>query len=155
MFREMRRKTKQISEEECLKLLQSEKRAVLAMNGDEGYPYCIPVNYLFEDGHIYIHGAMAGHKFDSLSKDQRICFTVSDQGTQGEGEWFYTVTSVVVFGRATLVQDRELTAQKTRNLGFKYYPTPEGVEEEMKAINRVQLIEIEIEHMTGKRVTEK
>ena len=78
MFRPMRRKERAISDEEAKKLLLLERRGVLAVNGDEGYPYAIPVNYFYdrEHGKIYFHGSRAGHKVDSLKKDDKVCFTV-------------------------------------------------------------------------------
>lgn len=155
MFRDMRRKKRQVGSDACFEVLAGKHRAVLAMNGDNGYPYCIPVDFLFEDGHIYIHGAKAGYKFDCLSADDRVCFTVHDDGVYEEGDWAPYVTSVVVFGHAHLVQDPEFTAQQTRKLGLKYYPNPDEVEDEMREIAAVQLIDLEIEHMTGKRIHEK
>ena len=68
MFREMRRFKQQLSEEECRHILKTEKRGVLAVNGDGGYPYTIPINYIYEEesGKIYFHGAKEGHKIDAL-----------------------------------------------------------------------------------------
>ena len=49
MFREMRRKNREISIDMAKQLLQSSRRGVLAVNGDDGYPYAIPINYLYDD----------------------------------------------------------------------------------------------------------
>ena len=45
MFRPMRRFKQQLSHEECLAVLQGEKRGTLALSGDDGYPYAVPINY--------------------------------------------------------------------------------------------------------------
>ena len=78
MFRPMRRAKKAIPDEAAKRLLQTERRGVLAVNGDLGYPYAVPVNFLYDEaaGKLYFHGARAGHKADALRRDARVCFTV-------------------------------------------------------------------------------
>ena len=49
MFSEMRRIKQQVSEEECIRILKTERRGALAMIGEEGYPYAVPVNYFYEE----------------------------------------------------------------------------------------------------------
>lgn len=70
MFREIRRKRKQIDKESAETLLEQSRRGVLAVNGDDGYPYAIPINYFYdrENKKIYFHGARVGHKVDALKK---------------------------------------------------------------------------------------
>lgn len=89
MFRPMRRKKKEISEEAAKQLLQKERRGVFAVNGDDGYPYAVPVNYYYseEDNKIYFHGARAGHKVDALKQDDKVCFTVYGNETIKEETW--------------------------------------------------------------------
>lgn len=68
MFREIRRKNREISIDSAKQLLQSSRLGVLAVNGDDGYPYAIPINYLYDDEaqRIYFHGAKIGHKVDAF-----------------------------------------------------------------------------------------
>lgn len=155
MFRDMRRKKREITEAEARDVLQNGRRGVLAMNGDDGYPYCVPVNYFYEDGHIYIHSAKAGQKFDNLTCNDKVCFTVFDREQRNEGDWYWIVSSVVAYGRAKLEQDAAKTEAVMRKLGGKYFPSEDILEHEMESIDRVQLIDIEIEHLAGKRVKEK
>ena len=56
----MRRFKQQLSEEECLEILKTAKRGVLAVLGDEGYPYAVPLDFVYEDGKIYFHCAKQG-----------------------------------------------------------------------------------------------
>ena len=67
MFREMRRKKQQLADEECRSILERGKTGVLAVNGDDGYPYAVPVNYVFSNGKIYFHSALSGHKVDAIA----------------------------------------------------------------------------------------
>ncbi len=157
MFRAMRRKKREISEEAAKELLFQEKRAVLAVNGDDGYPYAIPVNYFYdrEQEKIYFHGSKAGHKVDALKKSDKVCFTVYGN-EQKKDDWAPYLQSAVVFGRCHLLEGRELTEEKVRELAKKYYPNEEEIEEEIaKDIMGVQLYEISIEHISGKQIHEK
>lgn len=158
MFREMRRRKQQRTDEECCELLKAEKRGVLALHGEDGYPYAIPMNFHFDEVErkLYFHCAREGHKIDAINADNKACFTVFNQGYRDEGDWAYHVTSVVAFGHITPVDDKQVAYDKARALGLKYYPTAEGVDDEMeKAFSRVLILCMDIDHMTGKIVHEK
>ena len=158
MFRPMRRASRAIADADAKQLLANAKRGVLAVNGDDGYPFAIPVNYFYdsEQGKIYFHGAKSGHKVDALRKSDKVCFTVYGNERFEAGEWAPFVQSVVVFGRCRLVEDAAATEARVRELALKYYPTAEAVEAEIKKdIKAVQLYEITIEHLTGKQIQEK
>lgn len=158
MFRPMRRIKNQISDEETERLLMNEKRGVLAVNGDDGYPFAIPVNYFYdrEKGKIYFHGAKSGHKTDALKKNDKVCFTVYGNERYKQGDWAPYTQSAVVFGRCHLIDDAQMTEGKVRELALKYYPNEEEAEQELaKSIRAVQLYEITIEHLSGKQVHEK
>lgn len=157
-FRKMRRAKQEISKEECFKILREEKRGVLAMIGDGGYPYAIPLNFYFDEAEekVYFHCAKEGHKLDAIKNCDKVCFTVWNQGEQKDGDWSYYVTSVVIMGRAELVTDETITYEKARELGRKYFPTEEEVTKELgNAVKRVQMVGISIDHMTGKYVHER
>ena len=158
MFRPMRRKKKEISEEAAKQLLQKERRGVFAVNGDDGYPYAVPVNYYYseEDNKIYFHGARAGHKVDALKQDDKVCFTVYGNETIKEETWAPYLQSVVIFGRCRLLDDQEEALALTRRIAEKYYPGQELIEEEIQRSGKaVQVYEISIEHLSGKEIPEK
>ena len=158
MFRSMRRKQKQITESETKQLLRTERRGVLAVNGEEGYPYAIPVNYIYDEAHgkIYFHGAKAGYKFDALKKSDKVCFTVYGNERLEEGDWAPYLQSAVIFGRCHLVEDTVQTDAHVREVARKYYPNEEEIQKEMeKSGKAVQLYELTIEHMSGKQIQEK
>lgn len=159
MFRPLRRKRRGISLDAARDLLEHERRGVFAVNGDDGYPFAIPVNYFYDRAaeRIYFHGAKAGHKVDALKRSDKVCFTVYGNEHFEEGEWAPYVQSTVVFGRCRLIEDApEFVEQKVRELALKYYPSAEEVEQEIaKDIKGVQLYEIEIEHLCGKQIQEK
>lgn len=158
MFRKMRRIKNEISQEEAKKLLRQNKRAAFSVNGDDGYPYTVPINFYYDEAEnrIYFHSAKAGHKIDSLKKNDKVCLTTWDDGYLEEGDWAYYVSSCIVFGRARLIEDAKLTEEKIRALALKYYPSEKEVEDEIaKDLKAAQLIAIDIEHISGKRVHER
>ena len=158
MFRPMRRTNRAISDEAARQLLAQSRRGVLAVNGDDGYPFAIPVNYFYDEAQnaIYFHGAKAGQKVDALRKSDKVCFTVYGNEHFEADDWAPYVQSTVVFGRCHLIEDATLTETRVRELAKKYYPTDEEVEAEIaKSIRGVQLYEITIEHLTGKQIQEK
>ena len=99
MFREMRRSRQQLSPEECVELLEKQPRGVLALLGDDEYPYAVPVNFVYREGKLYFHGAREGHKPDAVRRCGRASFCVLDEGCRPEGEWALNFRSVIVFGR--------------------------------------------------------
>lgn len=158
MFRKMRRIKNEIPAEDAKALLKINKRAALSVNGEDGYPYTIPINYYYdeEENRIYFHSAKQGHKIDSIRANDKICLTTWNDGYREDGDWAYHVTSCVVFGRARLIEEASVTENKIRLLALKYYPTDQEVEVEIaKDLKRAQLVAIEIEHITGKRVHER
>ena len=158
MFRAVRKKKNEISQDEAKNLLRSSRRGVLAVNGDDGYPYAIPINYLYdeENNKIIFHGAKAGHKVDSIKKNDKICFTVFGNETFTEENWAPYLQSVVVFGRCHLVENRDDTVSLVKKFARKYYPNEDMVNEEIANSGKgVQMFEIKIEHLSGKKVQER
>ncbi len=156
-FRPMRRNRQEISEAECIRLLKEEKRGVLSMAGENGYPYGIPLNHWYnpEDGKLYFHGAKTGHKIDAITRCDRVSYCVYDAGYRKEGEWALNVNSVVVFGRISLVMDEEKAKQICFHLCRKFTDDEEYIRREIQnALPRVQCLELTIDHMTGKLVNE-
>ena len=154
MFRKMRRHKQQISQEECISILTNEPRGVLALLGDDDYPYAIPMSHVFVDGKIYFHGAMTGHKNDAIKKHDKVSYCVMDNGVKTD--WWYTFKSVIVFGKIRTIDDESEKVEKLTHLGDKFFPThEETVSEIEKLLGRTEVFEITVEHMTGKIVKEK
>lgn len=155
MFRPMRRAGQALSAEEIDQALAQGTRGVLAVHGEDGYPYAFPMDFLYADGKLYFHCAKVGHKLDALRADSRASFCVMDEGYRREGEWALNIKSVVLFGRVSTVDDPDRAEDIARRLGLKYHPTPESVEKELeKAMDRVLILEMTVDHVTGKLVNE-
>ena len=157
MFRPMRRIKQQIPEEECIRILKEEPRGVLSVLGDDGYPYGVPIDHYYDEktGRIYFHCAKEGHKLDAIRRCDKVSLCVYNKGYQIPGEWPWHITSVIVFGRIREVTDPVILEEKLRALGKKYIPTQEELEYEIaRAMSRAAVLEMTIEHMTGKAVKE-
>jgi len=155
MFREMRRFRQQLTTEECEAVLRKQPRGVLAVLGDDDYPYTVPLNFVFEDGGIFFHTALQGHKLDAIRKCDKGSFCVLSDGELSDDGWSYCFKSVVAFGRLCILPDDEKIA-KLRLLGQKYFPTEEMVESDIeKNASRCAVVELRIEHLSGKRVHER
>lgn len=157
MFRGMRRFKQQISEQECIRVLREQKRGVLSMLGDDGYPYGIPLDHWYseKDNKLYFHCAKVGHKLDAISACDKVSYCVMDEGFRRAGEWALNINSVVVFGRMRLVEDEDKKREICTNLVRKFTDDENFLQKELtNAFPRVNCLELTIEHMTGKLVNE-
>ena len=157
MFRELVRKKQALSAEECIKILKEEPRGVLSVQGDDGYPYGTPLNHWYceDDGHLYFHSGMSGHRIDALKKCDKVSFCVYDQGYRKEGDWALYIKSVIVFGRMRPVEDHDRAMEISRKLSVKYTDDMEYIcREILHAGPRTLVYELIPEHMTGKLVHE-
>lgn len=158
MFRAQRRKKNETDLNTAKLLLKNERRGVLSVIGDNGYPYAVPLNYIYdeEENRIYFHGSKVGHKIDAIRKCEKVCFTVFGDEEKGEPEWAPYMKSTIVFGRCHLVESKERTLKLVKKLALKYYPDEAEVDSViLEEGHGVQMFEIEIEHMSGKRVQER
>ena len=158
MFKPVRKKINEIDHSAAEALLQSNRRGVLAMNGDNGYPYAIPINYFYDSlaQKIYFHGARVGHKVDALRACDKVCFTVYGNETIKEEDWAPYVQSVVVFGRCHLVESGARATTLLKRFAMKYYPSEQLVDEEIAHAGKaVQIFEIKVEHLSGKEIQER
>ena len=155
MFREMRRKMQALTAEETAEILKRNTSGVLSLNGDDGYPYGVPLSYVYLDSKLYFHCAGAGHKLDSILKDDKVSFCVIDQDQVVGEEYTTYFRSVIAFGRARVLEG----AEKLRplvELCEKYYPghLEQTRQKAEHALKNVSIVEVAIEHMTGKTAME-
>jgi nitroimidazol reductase NimA-like FMN-containing flavoprotein (pyridoxamine 5'-phosphate oxidase superfamily) len=114
------------------------------------------MSHVYVDGKIYFHGAMKGHKNDAVKKHSKVSYCVVDDGVKNEGEWWYTFKSVIAFGKIMILTDRDEKIEKLTYLGDKFFPTHEDTVNEInRLLDKTQVFEIDIEHMTGKITVEK
>ena len=149
----MRRKNQEIPREEALHILKEGSHGVLALSGDDGYPYALPISYVYDDCRIIFHSALVGHKIDAIRGSDKASFCVVASDDVVPLEYTTKYRSVIVFGRVTIVEDEERRYQDIMKLSLKY--AYDDTEEHRKNVigkswNSFSIIELEIEHITGK-----
>lgn len=157
MFRELARKKQQLTKDECIELLKKEKRGVLSVIGDNDYPYGMPMNHFYNetDGKIYFHTGKKGHRTDALKENEKVSFTLIDDGVKQEDGWALTVKSVIVFGRVKLVDDMDKIVDISARLSRKFTNDEEYIKNEIKSFaSATLLLELTPEYICGKTVTE-
>ena len=90
-----------------------------------------------------------------IRKHDKVSFCVLSEGKKEDNDWWYHFSSIVVFGRISEVADEEEKDQLLRLLGRKYFPSEEYLDKEMVSASNAIVLDLEIEHMTGKNVREK
>lgn len=156
MFREMRRKRQMLSAEQTEAIFEHATHGILSTIGDDGYPYGVPVSYVYANGAIYVHSALSGHKVDAIRSCNKVSFTVvaSDDVVADEYTTYYR--SAIAFGTARILEDKAEKMKALRLLGERYNPGQEHAlqEEISKGFDRLLMIEITVEHMSGKQAIE-
>lgn len=157
MFRELTRKNQQLSMDDCIHVLTTQTRGVLSVQGEDGYPYGMPMNHFYnpDDGCVYFHCGKGGHRLDMLRRCDKVSFCVYDQGTAQPGQWALRVRSVILFGRMEIIDDLEQITNITTKLSLKFTQDKEYIQREIAAFaHETLLLRLVPEHMCGKRVTE-
>lgn len=155
MFREMRRKRQALPEAECEQILERGTSGVLALAGDGGYPYAVPLSYVYCGGRIVFHSAKSGHKLDAVRRCSKASFCVIAEDTVVPEEYTTYFRSVIAFGRVRVLEEKEEIFAAA--LAAKYCPSADAaarrgaVEKESAALC---MLEMRIEHMTGKEAVE-
>ncbi len=157
MFREMRRKRQLLSQEDAQKVLYRGTSGVLAVSGDDDYPYAVPLSYVYDGQKIYFHSAKSGHKLDSISKNPKVSFCVIDKDHIVPDEYTTYFRSVIVFGTIRILQDEAEKREAIEKLAVKYAPD-DTEENRKKAIERewkpLCMLEMIPEHISGKEAIE-
>ncbi|MBE6708353.1 MAG: pyridoxamine 5'-phosphate oxidase family protein [Ruminococcaceae bacterium] len=155
MFRELIRKKQELSADECRRILTEEKRGVLSVIGDMGYPYGMPMNHFYDGDFIYFHSGNVGHRLDSLKQNNKASFCVYDEGYRDEGEWALNIKSVIVFGKIDIIDDMDTVTDITARLSRKFTDDEEYIRREIEDhAHRTLLLRLTPEHISGKTVNE-
>ena len=158
MFRKIRKVKNEIGLEKIKEILEKSPRGVLALNGEDDYPYAFPLNFVYDEENqsIYFHGAKTGYKIDCIEKDPKACFTVILEDGLADDGWSKITSSVVAYGLVEEIEDQEFARAAMISLAKKYYPNMELVDENMAAgFKNTKMLAFHISYMTGKKVNER
>ncbi len=157
MFREMRRKRQALDAEEMADVLHKGTSGVLALSGDDGYPYAVPISYVYDGNKIFFHCAKSGHKLDSIHRNAKASFCVIAQDKIVPEKYTTYFKSVIVFGQIRVMEDEMEMRAAIEKLAIKYAPEDTATGRK-NAIDRewkpLCMLEMSIDHMTGKEAIE-
>lgn len=156
MFRKMRRKKQVLNQLDTERVLHKGTSGILAVHGDEGYPYAVPLSYIYHDGKIFFHSAKEGHKLDAIQKTEKVSFTVIGQDEVIAEQFTTYFRSVVIFGKARVLDDHDEKLDALKALSRKYSPNLETqMEKEIEsAFKHLAIVVVDIDHMSGKESIE-
>ena len=156
MFRNMLRKKQLLSREATVDILKAGTSGVLGVTGDDGYPYTVPLSYALEGDTLFFHCAKKGHKIDAIERNDKVSFCVISKDEVMPQTFTTHFGSAIVFGRARILTDDSERRHALECLVAKYSPgyLAEGQREIEREWARVCVIELKIEHMTGKTAIE-
>ena len=152
MFRKMRRGLQQLNDAEAIELLENGTCGVLALSGDDGYPYAVPLSYVYSDGSIYFHSALSGHKMDAVNRCGKASFCVVARDDILPEKYTTAYKSVIAFGQIRVMDEGE-KLDAVLKLAERYNPghPAESLAEADKGLRAMNMLELKIEHITGKQ----
>ena len=157
MFRPMRRSAQALDGGACVEILERGTSGVLAVAGDGGWPYAVPLSYAFDGEKLYFHCAREGHKLDAIRREARASFCVVDRDDVKPAEYTSYFRSVIIFGRVRVLEDEAQMRAAIELLARRYFPE-DSAENRRRAIERewagLCMLEMDIEHMSGKEAKE-
>ena len=152
MFRDRRSKATMLTNEEGENILKTSPNGTLALYGENGYPYSVPVNFVYSDGKIYFHGAAAGYKLDCMKKDPHVSFSVIGKDDIAKENFTTLFSSVIAFGTIRVIDTMEEKIPVLEAMVGKY--SAEFMESGKELISKgcgSVAYELTIDHMTGKK----
>ncbi len=157
MFRNMRRIKQQLSKDECESILLNASSGVLALCGDDGYPYAVPLSFVYDNGALYFHCAKSGHKIDAIKNCDKASFCVTAEDNISPENYTTFFKSVIVFGKIGIVTDVDGIRYAIEKLALKYNPD-DTYENRQNAVNKdfrnLCILRLNVEHITGKQAIE-
>ena len=157
MFPAMRRSRQALTGQACEEILRCASHGVLALSGEGGYPYAVPLSFVYQPGRIYFHSAGQGHKIEAIRREEKASFCVVEADRVVPEEYTTYYRSVIAFGRIRLLEGEEEKLAAIRLLAEKYHPSgaearrEEAIRREWRAL---AMLELQIEHLSGKEAIE-
>ncbi|WMJ76201.1 MULTISPECIES: pyridoxamine 5'-phosphate oxidase family protein [unclassified Sedimentibacter] len=151
MFHKMRRKDKQMSAEESIEILKRGEVGILSTICENGYPYGVPLNYVYLNNSIYFHCAKDGQKLSNIKNSSKVSFCVYHDVELLPEKFDTNYKSVILFGKASEACEEEkynALVELIKKYSGDYLD--KGLEYIDKAKNSAKVYKISIDHVTGK-----
>lgn len=149
----MRRFRQALTMGQCEEILRRCTSGTLALSGDDGYPYAVPLSYLYGDGKIYFHCAKEGHKIDAVKNCPKASFCVIESDVVIPEKFTTAYRSVIAFGQVRIIDNPEEMRRAITMLSDKYSPNMDSERDKEidEFFSRLCMLELTVEHMTGKQ----
>lgn len=156
MFRNMRRSKQILSQADSIAILEKATSGVLAVAGDDDYPYAVPLSFVYADGKIFFHCAKSGHKLDAIARNNKVSFCIIDEDQIVPEEYTTYFRSVIAFGKARILEEEGEKRRAIGKLAAKYSPNQEEgrLKEIDDQISHMCMVEITVDHLSGKEAIE-
>lgn len=155
MFRKMQRSKQSLSHKDIENILEKNTNGILGINGDNGYPYTVPLSFVYFNKKIYFHCVQTGHKIDAIKKNPKVSFTIVDKDIVVSEKYTTYFRSIIAFGRAEIIEEGTERIEAFRALAQKYSGNLPQAERERKVQNcKATIVGVEIEHISGKQAIE-
>lgn len=156
----MRRSDKEITDPNTIqRILNGAEICRIALSDGEK-PYIVPMNFGYKDNTLYLHSADEGYKIDILKVNNNICFQMDIKtemvSSDNPCNWGMKYLSVIGSGKAHLIDDLPGKKEAFDIIMAKYSLKSDESDGKLfeysdDALNKVLMIKVEVEEITGKK----
>lgn len=153
MFHELRRQDRKMADNAVLELLTKGEYGTLSTVDTEGYPYGVPLSYVYsaKDHSIYFHCAREGHKLDNIASNNKASFCVIGEAKTLSEKFSVSFQSAIAFGR--IFEVNEIEKKEALNVFLIKY-TRDFMEKGLKYLEadepNCRVFKLKLEHLSGK-----
>ncbi len=149
MYREMRRKDRQLTEAQAKEVLEKAEFGYLATTCPDNTPYVVPINHVYMDGYLVFHCARDGQKLDNIRENAAVCYAVTTHNRLIPEKTTTEYESAVAFGKAEIVTDLSLKKELLVGLMSRLAPgLPFPCHD--PGVERTTVVRVKVERVTGK-----
>ena len=149
-----RMKEHQLKEGQIKGILEKALVGSLSTINEEGYPYVVPVHFVYHDSKIYIHGLPKGQKISNILANEKVGFQVCEMKglilNEAPCDVNTEYESVVILGKAKMIDDHKVKKNVLNMVVEKYTPQIAGAKLLDNMVRGTAIIEITIQECTGK-----
>lgn len=157
MIRKMRRNKQELTKEVCIAILERNTSGVLALSGNDRYPYAVPLSYVYSQNKLLFHSAKEGHKLSVIKQCENASFCVIDKDDVMTTQYTMLYRSVIAFGKVRILENEKDIKQAMQLLAYKYHPQDSEANRNSiihAAGSSYLVLEFTIEAMSGKQSRE-
>ncbi|RXK14500.1 nimA protein [Halarcobacter mediterraneus] len=151
-----RTKTHLLTEEQISDLFSRSEVGRLGTYSEDGYPYILPMHFVYFDNKIYMHGLPKGKKIDNIKFNSNVCFEIDEmisllyEGVENPCDVNTEFNSIILRGRASLINDFNEKHTALSKIVEKFTPHLKNKELPEKMVKGTAVIRIDILDYVGR-----